>query len=253
MSISGKHTFALYCHPLSVGQKPFFDQTIEVADKELWHRVIHILRLTVGEEIILFDGTYEATIKLSAKTFAGKNKIIGLVLEAKISTPITPNIILMPSLLKREAFETVIYLAAQMGVTTIQPLIATKTHRAWNGDKERARLTSIMIAACEQAKNFVIPELKNPIHLHDLVKPPCGIYFEDDGILLADTAKQLIAGKPEAITLVFGPEGGLMATERQHLDMCGFMCCALTPTILRAQEAVAVGLGSIRSLLLRRK
>jgi 16S rRNA (uracil1498-N3)-methyltransferase len=156
----------------------------------------------------------------------------------------------MPSLLKREAFETVIYLAAQMGATTIQPIITEKTHRSWNGDKEIARLTNVMISACEQAKNFVIPELKAPIPLTQIANTHYGIYFEDDGTPFSVVSQKLTNKKPGEITLVFGPEGGLTTTERQYLDTCGFTCCALTPTILRAQEAVAVGLGAVRSLLL---
>jgi 16S rRNA (uracil1498-N3)-methyltransferase len=185
--------------------------------------------------------------------FSGKNKIIGLVLDAKISTPITPSITLMPSLLKRDAFETVVYLAAQMGATIIQPLQTAKTHRSLNNEKEQARLTKIMIAACEQAKSFCIPELKNPIDINDLSKPPYGIYFEDDGTPLATISQKIITEKPKNLTLVFGPEGGLTMAERQHLDACGFTCCALTPTILRAQEAIAVGLGALRSLLSHNK
>lgn len=239
-----KHVFAIYSPNLNI-----IGQQFERVDKDLWHRITHILRLTTEEEVILFDGKQEITLKLLDKTFSGKNKIIGLISNIKTSTPITPQITLMPSLLKKEAFESVVYFAAQMGATTIQPLLTTKTHRNWNSEKEHARLTKIMIAACEQSKNFCIPELKAPIDINEITKPPLGIYFEDDGTPLLTIAQKLVAQNPESITLAFGPEGGLTTTERQYLDACSFMCCALTPTILRAQEAVAVGLGTIRSLL----
>lgn len=247
MSTHDKHTFALYSQKLGeVGKH------LELVDQDLWHRITHVLRLTAGEQVILFDGAREVTLQLSEKMFSGKNKISGTVLDTKVSEPLKPAITLMPSLLKREAFETVAYLAAQMGATTIQPLLATKTQRAWNSEKEYARLTSIMVAACEQAKNFVIPELKKPIALTQVQKiedSSCGIYFEDDGAPLLTVAHHLETTKPQSITLVFGPEGGLTSTERRHLGAQGFICYALTPTILRAQEAVAVGLGAIRSIV----
>lgn len=244
MSETKKHIFALYSQDL----KPV-EQQLEIADKDLWHRITHILRLKPEEKVILFDGKQEVSLELSEKTFSGKNKIIGLVHSVQASSPIKPPITLMPSVLKREAFESVVYFAAQMGATTIQPLLTTKTHRTWNTEKEQARLTKIMIAACEQSKNFCIPELKTPIDINNVTKNNFGLYFEDDGAPLFSIAQKLRTEQSASITLVFGPEGGLTTTERQHLDACDFMCCALTPTILRAQEAVAVGLGTFRSLL----
>ncbi len=247
-----KHIFALHCSGLNVGQTLAPGNFFEITDQALWHRITHILRLRANESIILFDGAQEITIELSEQTFTKKNKLSGVVVDAKLSTPISPAITLMPSLLKREAFETVIYLAAQMGATIIQPIIASKTHRSWNGDKELVRLKSIMISACEQAKNFIIPELKSPIQLtmiNDQRASIAGIYFEETGQPLLTMAQELRNMNAQNISLVFGPEGGLTTIEQEHLDTHGFKCCALTPTILRAQEAVAVGLGSIRSLL----
>ncbi len=247
-----KHIFALYCSNLNTKLILEPNKHHEIIDQALWRRITQILRLKAGEAIMLFDGAREITLELSEQTFSGKNKVAGIIVEAKRSVPLAPAITLMPSLLKREAFETVMYLAAQMGATVVQPIIATKTQRSWQGDKDLQRLKSVMIAACEQAKNFIIPEIKLPIPLTSIEKhlaPFAGIYFEDTGKPLMSIAQEIKLQEPKNISLVFGPEGGLTVAEQEYLDVHGFSCCALTPTILRAQEAVAVGLGSIRSLL----
>lgn len=253
MNTHDKHIFALHCPTLGRDRALEAERFFEYTDQALWHRITHVLRMAAGDQVILFNGTgQEITLALSEKMFTGKNKVSGVIQTTTTSAPHHPAITLMPSILKREAFETVVYLAAQMGATTVQPIIATKTQRAWHNDKEQARLTSIMIAACEQAKNFIIPELKNPIPLAEIEtqeSPRIKIYFEDTGKPLMAVAQELITKQAEHVALVFGPEGGLTNTEQQFLDTHGFLCCALTPTILRAQEAVAVGLGSIRSLL----
>lgn len=253
MNTKNQHTFALHCTTFGADKQLEPERFFECTDQALWHRITHILRLTTGDQVILFDGArQEITLELSEKMFSGKNKVSGIVRSVKESTPRTPTITLMPCLLKREAFEIVIYLAAQMGATTVQPLISAKTQRSWHGDKEHARMINVMIAACEQAKNFVIPRLNNPIPFAEgtsngtLTK---GIYFEDTGRPFLSIAQELIAQSPAHLTLVFGPEGGLTTTEQQHLLAQGFACCALTPTILRAQEAVAVGLGALRSII----
>ena len=52
----------------------------------------------------------------------------------------------------------------------------------------------------------------------------------------------------QSISIVIGPEGGLSADEQATLSSAGAQCYALTPTILRAQEAVAVCVGAVRSV-----
>ena len=51
------------------------------------------------------------------------------------------------------------------------------------------------------------------------------------------------------IVLMVGPEGDLMGDEKAYLNGNGFVFCQLTPTILRAQQAVTVSVGALRSLL----
>lgn len=55
--------------------------------------------------------------------------------------------------------------------------------------------------------------------------------------------------KPHAIIACAGPEGDLTYEEKMQLTEDGFAFCALTPTVLRAQQAIAIGLGAIRSYL----
>ena len=49
--------------------------------------------------------------------------------------------------------------------------------------------------------------------------------------------------------MLVGPEGDLTHEEKQFVDDHGFIFCKLTPTIMRAHQAVAVGLGVLRSML----
>ncbi len=58
-------------------------------------------------------------------------------------------------LIAKEAFEDIVYNFTAMGVASIQPLVTEKVKRSWGGDRERARLDRIMIAAAEQSKQFV--------------------------------------------------------------------------------------------------
>ena len=250
-NMNSKHIFTLYCPTFNVNQELSIDKSLTIINQLLWHRIVHVLRLTAKEYVILFDGKQQLTIELSIPTFTKKNMIAGVIRNVIVSKPLAPVITLMPALLKRDAFEAAIYYAAQMGANSIQPIITAKTQRSWHGDKEFERLTNVMIAACEQAKNFTLPEFKAPVLLREIEEQPTSmnIYFEEDGLSLMAIMQKCAEITPQHMALVFGPEGGLTIEEQSFLDARRFICCALTPTILRAQEAIAVGLGSIRSLI----
>lgn len=247
--MNNAHIFALY-HPNLHNYHE--KDVLIIKDKQLRHRITNILRLKPQEPLILFDGTMVYHITIDEQTLAKKDYVFGSICDIqKPHTPSTP-LFLMPSLLKKEAFEHVAYYAAQMGACSLQPILTQKTHRSWNAEKDHERLFNIMIAACEQAKSFTIPELRQPLKLEAIPyvqSESVGLYFEDTGQSLFEIATTLKNQKPSSISLFFGPEGGVTEQEECMLKGKGFISCSLTATILRAQEAVAVGLGSIASLI----
>jgi 16S rRNA (uracil1498-N3)-methyltransferase len=140
-----------------------------------------------------------------------------------------------------------------MAVTKVVPLISAKIQRSWGQDKEVERLTKIMIAACEQSKNFVVPELCSPIKIQDLSNyidannSSIKAYFDPAGQNFLNLLQELHQEPKTDIVLLFGPEGGLTPEEEEIVAAAGFKTYALTPTILRSREAVIVGLGGVRS------
>lgn len=220
----------------------------EIVDPTICHRITKILRLQANESFILFDTELhvQCTIIKAEKT-----------LHIKCQKPVpnkilTPNITVLLPLLKREAFEEAIYSMVELGANAIQPIITQKTHRAWGGPKEYDRLSRIMHAAAEQSKQYAIPKLaENPIPFHQLgvtiAAIDTTIFFDPDGDRLIDIVKQV--QYVENIMLLVGPEGDLTEEEKAALSTGGAHFCHLTQTILRAQQAITVGLGAIRSLI----
>ena len=207
-----------------------------------------------GESLTLFDNSINLDIELVDQTFSTKNKLFGSITRIESNKKILPEIILMPCILKRDAFEEIIYAAAQMAVTKIIPLISAKVQRSWGGNKEMERMTNIMISACEQSKSFIIPELNSPVKIQDISrhlenqKSIIKAYFDPAGQNIFTLLKTLDQKNKPAVALLFGPEGGLTNDEEKIIAGAGFETYALTPTILRSREAVFVGLGSVRSV-----
>lgn len=230
---------------------------IDFCDGDLWQRLTKVLRLRAGQKLVLFDQRVNLTATVLEKTFVKKGAISLLVQDVQVNQALSPSITLMPCLLKKDAFEDAVYAAAQMGVNKIIPILSDKVQRPWGEKKERERLFNIMVAACEQSKNFFLPELCDPIKIQNIanqfdLKTSEGrtilkIYFDPSGICFVDLLKKIQESNDPEITLFFGPEGGLTGLEEKQLADLGFITYALTPTILRAREAVIVGLGGVRS------
>jgi 16S rRNA (uracil1498-N3)-methyltransferase len=119
-----------------------------------------------------------------------------------------------------------------------------------------------MVAACEQSKNFCLPEICEPVKIQVIAEQislsPSGAqtslktYFDPAGARFVDLLEKIKSATADGssdlqISLFFGPEGGLTEQEEKCLLDSGFVAYALTPTILRAREAVIVGLGGVRS------
>ena len=110
-----------------------------------------------------------------------------------------------------------------------------------------------MQAAAEQSKNFAFPKLLGPIALDAAIKTihrdAIRIFFDPEGCNLTNIITSINTSLSTRIVLVIGPEGDLTADEKAYLNCNGFVFCRLTPTIMRAQQAVTVALGALRSLL----
>ena len=243
------HLFALYYASLSDTYRQMHaNATLELTNRDLTHRISKVLRLQKGEQLILFDRTHHlhATLEdVQAKQIVLRTKPL------LANTQPQPIITLGLPLLKRRDLEEALYAATEVGINAIQLLQTEKSSHLHKGDP-LSRLERIVSAAAEQAKQFALPTLYAPIPVAEwftTVSSEAAVLFEPDGEMLHTIADQLRATQPHHITLLLGPEGDLTPEEKQMARSQGFIFCALTPTILQAHRAVAVGCGAMRSLL----
>lgn len=243
---SEKHQFALFYTNLSGFLHSAQNKSFSLTDPNLVHRITSILRLGIGESLVLFDQSLHAQVTIADIV---KHKSIRFELDYKKHNLIyKPEITVLLPLLKKDSFETALYSLAEIGVTTIQLLITHKSQQRWT-PKDQERAQKILIAAAEQSKNFALPTLKTPLNLHDFLKESntfdAKIFFDPVGILLSQTLQKIT--QPKHIALAIGPEGDLINEEKELLRSAGFVFSSLTPTILRACQAAALGAGIIRS------
>lgn len=243
MKKTTKHQFALYCKDLSKK-----NNNVVINDLELVQRVSKILRLDVGDTVTLFDGKQAVDVSITA---LDKKQLTANIIFSEAVQAILPVIHCIVPVLKRDALEEVIYAAAELGATSLQLVFSEKVQRAWAGQKEFERLQNILIAACEQSKQFAVPQLYAPIAFDEVIEKLTGkvIFFDADGQLAYEIVTALHKEKPAEIIMIIGPEADLSENEKDLLRKKTVIFCKLTPTVLRARQAFAVGLGMMRSMI----
>jgi len=236
-----EHVFALYIPDLAqhiAGDNLVFNQ------KEVCHRIAQVLRMQSGDELSLFDGAQVMHVQLQQ---VSKKRISASIFKHQLAPRYKPLITFFLPLLKRSALEDALYGLVEAGVDTIQLVITEKSAR-WRIN-DFARLQRIVIAACEQAKQFNVPQLKAPMAFGDIPPSESFIFFDPQGISADKCLNQVQQLNPKSISLLIGPEGDLTQQEKEQVAQMGILTCKLTPTILRAKQAAILGAGIIRSFM----
>lgn len=239
--MKNRHEFALYASALPIVAE--IGQQIVLEGEQLAHRMQHIIRLKIGDELVLFNRTYSAHVAVQQ---ISKKNVLVQVLVVKEHQPLAPAVHWFLPILEREAFETAITHLTVMGATSIQPIITEKSSRYIPA---LDRLQRLMIAASEQSKQFVLPLLYEPIAFNSIKNFSKMIFFDSTGEHAYQVMSEIRTQPHEGIRCMVGPEGDLVTFEKEHLRHQGVQFCALTPTVLRACDAVAVAMGLIRSLI----
>ena len=244
-----KHEFAFFTPEVAQISRKDKDYTIK--DSDLIRRLTSIVRVQVGDKIILFDEQLhvDATILIVSK------KAISIaVAERKNHTILQPTIVWLLPLLEREAFEDALTALTVMGAAEIIPVITQKSRKTWGNPKERDRAKRLMIAAAEQSKQFVLPLVQETVSLESALetikkKDAAKLFFDAAGKPAFTVLEQIKKNKVQTLIALIGPEGDLTAAEKKLVQQNGFDFCRLTPTILRASTAVEVGMGLLRTCL----
>lgn len=200
-----------------------------IQDSSLVNQVLRVLRMRVGEELVLFDGNgterlYSIDV-IEDKAFHVK-RVTDLV-------PTYPHrkVVLAWSLLKKDKNDWVIQKATELGVTRLLPLITERTEKT-GFDVDRAH--KIAIEAAEQCGRHSLVDIHEPQTIPSVI----GQYSDKVPLCVADMSGGVFEDNASDEVVVFvGPEGGWTDKERTLFSD------SLVPTIrigaftLRAETA----------------
>ncbi|AVF02789.1 MULTISPECIES: 16S rRNA (uracil(1498)-N(3))-methyltransferase [Devosia] len=210
-----------------------------------------VLRKSVGEEVVLFNGRDGAWL---CRLTSDSKKSVALATVEQIA-PQTPPSDLWYGFapLKSERLDYVVQKAVEMGAGTIQPVMTqfTQLHRL-----KPERLAANAIEAAEQCEVLSVPQIAPAVDLNTLLDGWVAAHgdrklvFADEGEASSSPIHALEQQRGQRIGLVIGPEGGFSDTEREKLRALPFVVpISLGPRILRADTAAVAGLAVIQAII----
>lgn len=217
-------------------------------DKNRSHYVKKVLRYSLGDELIVFDGSGKEYLCSVSDL---KEKVILIVKEIKESE-IKPSkdIILLQGLLKGKKMDLVVQKATEIGIKMIIPVITGRSQirRVSRGDRWR-KIANEALRQCGRVDTVAIEDAVNFSDLINNALPHFEgalkiVFYEKIRKPLHVLEEELKGAKK--IVLFTGPEGGFSSEETQLLEDNGFRVVSMGDLILRAETAAIVASGIIQ-------
>ncbi len=214
--------------------------------------LLNVLRRGEDDPVLVFngrDGEWHARVRATGR----KDGELHLVAQTRPQTP-PSNLHYLFAPLKSARLDYVAQKAVEMGAGVIRPVITRYTQ----GDRiNMDRLQANAVEAAEQCGILAIPDFAQPLRLPEALaalEPERLLVFCDEDAPIADPVRALSAaadpGRPPAIAVLVGPEGGFSDEERGLIrDRPNTVALSLGPRILRADTAAVAVLALVQAVL----
>ena len=210
-----------------------------------------VLRLRVGDELLLFDGSgSEFGARLGAIT---RNRVTAAVGERVREEPQPPlHITLVQAVAKGEHMEYALQKAVELGISRFAPVLTEYGVVRLTGERlenRRQHWRRIAIGACEQCGRAHIPEILPPRPLQEWLdesrtEPASRLTLDPT----ATRGLKDVAAPSGAVHCLIGPEGGLTAAEVNLARELDYLPIRFGPRILRTETAAAAVITAVQVL-----
>lgn len=203
-------------------------------DPQASHHLVHVLRATKGQAVVVFDGA-GAWAQAMVETPDATRAVVRQVGPTYLVKPTHPLVLLL-GLAKADAMNTAVRMATESGATALQPVQMARSIPKKGRIDRWKRIATAAAAQCGRAdRPQVLPVRSLADALHNL---PQGI-----DLRVADPGAGPLPRATGPAAVVVGPEGGLTGAERAQLAAHGARTVGLGAWTLRVDTAVAVALG----------
>ena len=227
--------------------------TINISDKQQKNHLLHVLRMTKGDSILVLDGAgTEYISEISEET---KNGLILKIISSKpfISTS-KIEVTIFQGIPKGQKMDDIVRKSTELGVHRIVPLETARVIGDSNYGtfaKKIERFRRIAEEASKQSQRGDIPEVSAPVSLTKAGEMIAGdrsefdlailLYELEDGLTLKQALRTYVSNTEvrdrQKIALFIGPEGGFEESEAELLTTCSAVSVTVGDTILRTETA----------------
>jgi 16S rRNA (uracil1498-N3)-methyltransferase len=199
------------------------------------HHLVHVLRIGVGDTVILFDGRGGEAAATVTDCAAGVVELS--VGEPRVEDDDGREIILAAAVPKGDRFGWMIEKATELGVAQFVPLM-TERSVVVPGEGKLDKMRRTIVEASKQCGRALLMELAAPVawpeFVATLLGPSAGWIAHPEG-----EPVEVLRTLPSApFVAAVGPEGGFSAAELELAIGAGARMISLGPRILRIETAV---------------
>lgn len=218
-----------------IGEFDLSEDLVSITDSNQTFQIINVLRLKVGDILVLVGGKIEA--KAEIIDFKDGNVQVKIIDRLISENGPQREVNLYLAILKKDNFEWAVQKATECGASSITPIVSERTIKlGLNFD----RLYKIAKEAAEQSGRRTLPVIKNSLELKStldsLDSHSINIMFDPTGVPISSSEI-----KTGAVNLFIGPEGGWSPEEIKYfIDSNKFLVLNLGKNILRAETAATV-------------
>ncbi len=227
-----------------------FTGDIAVLTGQEAHHIARVLRMRVGEDLMLCDG--HGTDYACRILSVSEGEVQAQVLyRAPTESEPTAAVTLYQGLPKSEKMDLIVQKCVEIGITRIVPVSMARSIvrlNAAEGAKKQARWQKIAASAAEQSGRGIVPEVAEPITFKQLlaaVQQENTVTFYEGG---GRPLPELVDTQTQQVSLVIGPEGGFEVEEIERLKEVGAQIATLGKRILRCETAPLVALSVVMQL-----
>ncbi len=216
------------------------------------HHISRSLRMRVGEELTVCDGT-GADCRCVIDIISDGRIDLRVLEKTENSSEPSVRVTLYQGYPKGDKLETIIEKSVELGVYEIVPVLTERSVArpdAKSAAKKQERWQRRALEAAKQCGRGIIPQVSALTDFSDM--PECmkrhqlNIFcYELGGEPLG---RLLSSGEYDDISIFIGPEGGISAQEAQMLTAAGCRAATLGSRILRCETAPIAALASIMTL-----
>ena len=211
------------------------------------HHLVNVARVRRGEHVeLVVRGTWESFAAVIAE--AGSDGVTVRELTPLTVDESTISVHLLFGLPKGDRADTIVRQAVEIGVTSLTPVLFSRSVVRLTGEKAAKRgdrLRKVAESAAKQAHRSSIPQVADPVPLASALDAVGDnvriiVLWEEASGSLAGAVESDIAAGVREFVLVVGPEGGIDAREIESLRSRGAAVTGLGSSILRVDTACAV-------------